>query len=36
MGANAIVDINLETYDIGQTNVTLVSATGTAVIIEPE
>lgn len=36
MGANAIVGMDIETSDIGQTNVTLVSATGTAVIIEPE
>lgn len=36
MGANAIVGMDLETSDIGQTNVTLISATGTAVLIEPE
>ena len=36
MGANAIVGMDLETSDIGHTNVTLISATGTAVIIEPE
>jgi len=36
IGANAIVGVDIETSDIGQTNVTLISATGTAVIIEPE
>ncbi|MFQ6076184.1 MAG: YbjQ family protein [Candidatus Bathyarchaeia archaeon] len=36
IGANAIIGMDLETSDIGQTNVTLISATGTAVIIEPE
>jgi len=36
MGANAIVGMDMETSDIGQTNVTLISATGTAVIIEAE
>jgi len=35
-GANAIVGMDVETSDIGQTNITLISATGTAVIIEPE
>lgn len=35
-GANAIIGLDLETSDIGQTNVTLISATGTAVLIEPE
>lgn len=36
MGANAIVGMDIETSDIGQTNVTLISATGTAVVIEAE
>ena len=36
MGANAIIGMDMETSDIGQTNITLISATGTAVIIEPE
>ena len=36
MGANAIISTDLETSDIGQTSITLISATGTAVIIEPE
>jgi uncharacterized protein YbjQ (UPF0145 family) len=36
MGANAIIGMDIETSDIGQTNITLISATGTAVIIEPE
>ena len=36
MGANAIVGMDVETSGIGQTNVTLLSATGTAVVIEPE
>ena len=35
-GANAIIGMDVETSDIGQTNITLISATGTAVIIEPE
>jgi uncharacterized protein YbjQ (UPF0145 family) len=36
MGANAIIGMDIETSDIGQTNITLISATGTAVIIESE
>jgi len=36
VGANAIIGMDVETSDIGQTNITLISATGTAVIIEPE
>jgi uncharacterized protein YbjQ (UPF0145 family) len=36
MGANAIIGMDIETSDIGQTNITLISATGTAVMIEPE
>ena len=36
IGANAIIGMDMETSDIGQTNITLISATGTAVIIEPE
>jgi len=38
MGANAIVGIDLETSDVGSENfnVMLISATGTAVVIEPE
>jgi uncharacterized protein YbjQ (UPF0145 family) len=36
IGANAIIGMDIETSDIGQTNITLISATGTAVIIEPE
>ena len=37
MGANAIVGLDMETSDIGlQTGVTVISATGTAVIAEPE
>jgi len=35
IGANAIIGMDLETSDIGGT-ITLISATGTAVIIEPE
>jgi len=35
IGANAIISMDLETSDIGGT-ITLISATGTAVIIEPE
>lgn len=35
-GANAIIGLDMETSDIGQTNVTLLSATGTAVIADPE
>ena len=36
LGANAIVAMDLETSDIGSTDITLISATGTAVILEPE
>jgi len=37
MGANAIVGLDMETSDIGlQAGVTVISATGTAVIAEPE
>ncbi len=37
MGANAIIGLDLETSDIGlQAGVTVISATGTAVIVEPE
>ena len=35
IGANAIIGMDLETSDIGGT-ITLISATGTAVIIEPK
>jgi uncharacterized protein YbjQ (UPF0145 family) len=36
-GANAIVGLDLETSDLGlQAGVTVISATGTAVIVEPE
>ena len=36
LGANALIGLDLETSDIGQSYITLVSATGTAVKIEPE
>lgn len=37
MGANAIVGLDMETSDIGlQAGVTVISATGTAVVAEPE
>ena len=37
MGANALVGLDLETSDLGyQMGVVVISATGTAVIIEPE
>ncbi|RLI45679.1 hypothetical protein DRO64_02130 [Candidatus Bathyarchaeota archaeon] len=37
LGANAIVGLDLETSDLGlQAGVVVVSATGTAVIVEPE
>jgi uncharacterized protein YbjQ (UPF0145 family) len=37
MGANAVVGLDLETSDIGyQAPIVVISATGTAVIIEPE
>lgn len=37
IGANAIVGLDLETSDIGlQAGITVISATGTAVVVEPE
>lgn len=37
MGANAIVGLDLETSDLGlQQGIVVISATGTAVIVEPE
>jgi len=37
LGANAIVGLDMETSDLGlQAGVIVVSATGTAVIVEPE
>jgi len=37
MGANAIVGLDFETSDIGlQAGITMISATGTAVVVEPE
>ncbi|MDR2719220.1 MAG: heavy metal-binding domain-containing protein [Nitrososphaerota archaeon] len=36
LGANAIVGLDMETSGIGETSIMLVSATGTAVLIEPE
>ena len=37
IGANAIVGLDMETSDIGlQAGVTVISATGTAVVAEPE
>lgn len=36
LGANALVGIDLETSDLGESYITLVSATGTAVRVEPE
>ena len=37
LGANALVGLDLETSDIGlQAGITVISATGTAVIVEPE
>jgi uncharacterized protein YbjQ (UPF0145 family) len=37
LGANAITGLDLETSDLGlQAGVTVISATGTAVIVEPE
>ena len=37
LGANAVVGLDLETSDLGlQTGVTVISATGTAVVVEPE
>ena len=36
MGANAIIGLDMETSDLGESYITLVAATGTAVKIEPE
>jgi uncharacterized protein YbjQ (UPF0145 family) len=36
IGANALIGLDIETSDIGQSYITLISATGTAVKIEPE
>jgi len=37
LGANAIVGLDLETSDMGgEFYITLISATGTAVVVEPE
>lgn len=37
LGANAVVGLDLETSDLGlQAGVTVISATGTAVVVEPE
>lgn len=37
MGANAIIGLDLETSDVGlQLGVVVISATGTAVVVEPE
>jgi uncharacterized protein YbjQ (UPF0145 family) len=37
MGANAIVGLDLETSDLGtQMGIVVISATGTAVVVEPE
>ena len=37
MGANAVIGLDIETSDLGlQMGVVMISATGTAVIIEPE
>jgi uncharacterized protein YbjQ (UPF0145 family) len=36
LGANALIGLDIETSDIGQSYVTLVSATGTTVKVEPE
>jgi len=36
LGANAVVGLDMETSDLGESYITLVSATGTAVKIEPE
>jgi uncharacterized protein YbjQ (UPF0145 family) len=37
LGANAIVGLDLETSDMGgEFTITLISATGTAVVVEPE
>jgi uncharacterized protein YbjQ (UPF0145 family) len=36
LGANAIIGLDVETSSIGQTSIVLFSATGTAVLVEPE
>jgi uncharacterized protein YbjQ (UPF0145 family) len=36
LGANAIIGLDVETSSIGQSNIVLFSATGTAVLIEPK
>ena len=36
LGANALVGLDIETSDLGESYITLVSATGTAVNITPE
>ena len=37
MGANAVVGLDIETSDLGlQAGVVVISATGTAVVVEPE
>jgi uncharacterized protein YbjQ (UPF0145 family) len=36
LGANAIIGLDVETSGIGQSSIMLFSATGTAVLIEPE
>ncbi|MDR1992930.1 MAG: heavy metal-binding domain-containing protein [Nitrososphaerota archaeon] len=36
LGANAIIGLDVETSSIGQSSIVLFSATGTAVLIEPE
>ena len=36
LGANAIIGLDVETSGIGQSSIMLFSATGTAVVIEPE
>jgi uncharacterized protein YbjQ (UPF0145 family) len=37
LGANAVVGVDLETSDIGlQAGITVISATGTAVVVQPE
>jgi uncharacterized protein YbjQ (UPF0145 family) len=36
LGANAIIGLDVETSSIGQSNIVLFSATGTAVVVQPE
>jgi uncharacterized protein YbjQ (UPF0145 family) len=36
LGANAVIGLDVETTGIGETSILLFSATGTAVLIEPE